>query len=139
MCQVLKILILYRNKNVLHDCPVPFASFTHHFQAYSLILATTYFPSVLPTDQFSLATQGHISYKISQTSSGRPPMTNQVFTETLLFTRCARYTTNTCSHRKNTAMKLAEINAPPKCFLLNDQTVEELNRLCSRCNHFQRK
>ena len=65
-------------------------------------------------------------------------MTSQAFTETLIFTRCSRYLTDTCPQRKNTAMKLAEINAP-KCFLLNDQTVEELNRLCSGCSDFQRK
>ena len=76
-----------------------------------------------------------ISYP--KTLPERLPMTNQVFTETLIFTRCVRYTTDTCPHKKNTAMKLAEINAP-KCFLLNDQTVEELNQLCSQCDHFQR-
>ena len=65
-------------------------------------------------------------------------MTNQVFTETLIFTRCVRYLTDSCPQRKNTAIKLAEINAP-KCFLLNDQTVEELNLICAECNHFQVK
>jgi hypothetical protein len=59
-------------------------------------------------------------------------MANQVFTEMPIFTTCPRYTTNTCPHRKNTTIKFAETNAP-KCFLLNDQTVEELNELCSNC------
>jgi hypothetical protein len=63
-------------------------------------------------------------------------MTDQVFTETLIFTRCFRYLTDTCTNTKNTGMKPAEINAP-KCFLINDQTVEELNNLCTNCSEFQ--
>ena len=66
-------------------------------------------------------------------------MSESVFTETLLFTRCSKYLTDTCPNRKNTAMGLAIINAPPKCFLLNDQTVEELNMLCTGCRAFKQK
>jgi hypothetical protein len=57
-------------------------------------------------------------------------MIKQAFTEKLIVTHCSQYLTDTCPYRKNTAMKLAEINAQ-KCYLLNDKTVETLNGFCS--------
>ena len=59
-------------------------------------------------------------------------MPNQAFTETLQFTRCNNWNTESCPHMNNPQMQLAVINHP-HWFLLNDQTVEELNSLCGSC------
>jgi hypothetical protein len=59
-------------------------------------------------------------------------MPNEAFTETLQFTRCTNWNTHNCPHMKNPNMQLTIINHP-HWFLLNDQTVEELNRLCHSC------
>ena len=65
-------------------------------------------------------------------------MTNQAFTETLTFTRCANWNTDTCPHLNDPHMQLSIINAP-HFWLLNDQTVEELDRLCDGCSALQQK
>ena len=65
-------------------------------------------------------------------------MTNQLFTEILLFNRCANWNTDTCPHLRNPQMQLSIINAP-HCYLLNDKTVEVLNGLCEGCSVLQQK
>jgi len=65
-------------------------------------------------------------------------MTNHAFTESLDFTRCANWNTDTCPHLKNPQMQLSIINEP-HFWLLNDQTVEELDGLCDVCGAFIKK
>lgn len=62
-------------------------------------------------------------------------MPNQAFTEILTFTRCACWNTENCPHLAASHMQMSVINAP-KHWLLNDQTVEELNKLCDDCKEF---
>lgn len=62
-------------------------------------------------------------------------MPDQAFTEILTFTRCARWNTDSCPHLNDPNMQLSIINSP-KHWLLNDQTVEALNKLCDGCKEF---
>jgi len=62
-------------------------------------------------------------------------MPNQAFTEILTFTRCARWNTESCPNLKDHNMQLSIINKP-SFWLLNDQTVEALNRMCDGCKKF---
>ncbi len=55
-------------------------------------------------------------------------MSKVAFTEILTFTRCANWKTENCPHLRKPEMQLTIINHP-SWFLLNDQTVEGLNRL----------
>ena len=59
-------------------------------------------------------------------------MPDNAFTETLELVRCNNWNTESCPHIKNPNMQLTIINRP-HWFLLNDQTVEEINRLCGSC------
>jgi hypothetical protein len=65
-------------------------------------------------------------------------MTDQAFAETLTFTRCANWNTDTCPHLKDPHMQLSIINEP-HFWLLNDKTVEDLNGMCDGCTEFQKK
>ena len=65
-------------------------------------------------------------------------MPNQAFTEILTFTRCANWNTENCPHLKDPNMQLSIINTP-KYWLLNGQTVGELNGMCDRCEEFLRE
>jgi hypothetical protein len=60
-------------------------------------------------------------------------MPNQAFTETLTFTRCANWNTDTCPHLTTSHMQLSIMNQPTNWLLLDDQTVAELNGLCDGC------
>jgi hypothetical protein len=62
-------------------------------------------------------------------------MSTHAFTEILTFTRCANWNMNTCPHLKNTYMQMSIINSP-KNWLLNDQTVDKLNKQCDGCKDF---
>jgi len=59
-------------------------------------------------------------------------MTANAFTEKLQWTQCNNWNKESCPHMKNPNMQLAIVNHP-HWFLLNDQTVEELNSLCGSC------
>ena len=65
-------------------------------------------------------------------------MPNQVFTETLIFTRCQNWNTEACPHLKNPQMQLTIINES-HFWLLNDKTVGELNGICDGCKEFLKK
>jgi len=62
-------------------------------------------------------------------------VSNQAFTEILTFTRCACWNTESCPSLEEPNMQLSVINTP-KHWLLNDRTVEELNKLCDGCKEF---
>ena len=64
-------------------------------------------------------------------------MPNQVFTETLTFTRCANWSTDTCPHLKKPKMQLSIINKS-NWFVMNDKAVEVLNGICDGCEEFQK-
>jgi hypothetical protein len=68
--------------------------------------------------------------------AGGSAMTNEAFTETLQFTRCDNWNTESCPHIKNPKMQLSIINQS-NWFVMNDKTVEELNKLCDGCEDFQ--
>ena len=53
--------------------------------------------------------------------------------EELTFTRCKNWDTPECPNIDTPAMGLAAINWP-HLYLLNDETVRELGRMCQECN-----
>jgi hypothetical protein len=65
-------------------------------------------------------------------------MPTHAFSETLTFTRCQNWDTDECPHLQNPNMQLTLINHP-NWILLNDQTLESLNRLCDGCMGLQTK
>jgi hypothetical protein len=65
-------------------------------------------------------------------------MTNQAFSETLQFTRCNNWNTDSCPHTKTSLMQLSIINQP-HFWLLDDKTVESLNGICDDCAAFMKK
>lgn len=65
-------------------------------------------------------------------------MTTQAFSEILLFTRCTNWNSDKCPHLMMPSMQLTIINSR-SYWLLDDKTVEELNRLCGECRSFIRK
>jgi len=65
-------------------------------------------------------------------------MSEEAFSETLSFTRCSSWNTKICPHLKDPHMQLSIINKP-QFYLLNDQTVLKLNRMCVECKMFMKK
>ena len=59
-------------------------------------------------------------------------MSGPAFTEILTFTICANWNVENCPHLNDLQMQLSIINSP-KHWLLNDQTVEKLNKLFDGC------
>ncbi len=65
-------------------------------------------------------------------------MPKNTITHELLFMRCRNWNTLQCPHLKNAVMALAAINQE-HLFLLADETVAKLRKLCRLCPDFQRK
>jgi hypothetical protein len=59
-------------------------------------------------------------------------------THELLFMRCQNWNTSRCPHRQDAVMALAAINQD-HLFLLADETVAKLKKLCRECHRFQKK
>jgi hypothetical protein len=65
-------------------------------------------------------------------------MITHAFAEVLTFTRCNNWNSDICPHLKDPHMQLSIINEP-RFWLLDDQTVEELNGMCDQCEMFNRR
>ena len=65
-------------------------------------------------------------------------MPDKYITDELLFRRCENWDTEKCPFRSKVAMGLSAINRSNP-FLLSDETVAELNRICESCAVFSRK
>jgi len=65
-------------------------------------------------------------------------MIDHTITPELLFARCENWTTPTCPHQTNAIMGLSIINQE-HLFLLSDETVLQLKKMCQGCRHFKKK
>jgi len=65
-------------------------------------------------------------------------MKDRTITHELLFTRCENWNTKACPHLRNAIMGLSLINQD-HLFLLSDETVFRLKKICSRCPVFKKK
>ena|GEM_PF-2644451 len=65
-------------------------------------------------------------------------MIDQYITPELLFARCENWNTPTCPHQRNAIMGLSIINQD-HLFLLSDETVSQLKKMCKRCSAFKKK
>ena len=65
-------------------------------------------------------------------------MIDQTITPELLFARCENWNTPACPHQINAIMGLSIINQK-HLFLLSDETVLQLKKMCSECTRFKKK
>ena len=65
-------------------------------------------------------------------------MMDRSITHELLFTRCENWNTRACPHKNNAAMGLSIINQA-HLFLLSDETVSRLRKICRTCQAFKKK
>lgn len=65
-------------------------------------------------------------------------MSDQTITPELLFARCKNWNTPVCPHQKNAIMGLSIINQD-HLFLLSDETVLHLKKMCRKCPRFKKK
>ena len=65
-------------------------------------------------------------------------MIDQYITPELLFARCENWNTVVCPHRTNAIMGLSIINQD-HLFLLSDETVWQLKKMCKGCPVFRKK
>ena len=65
-------------------------------------------------------------------------MMDQYITPELLFARCNCWNTPACPYRKNAIMGLSIINQD-HLFLLSDETVLQLRKMCMGCPVFKKK
>jgi hypothetical protein len=65
-------------------------------------------------------------------------MIDQYITPELLFARCENWNTPVCPHQTNAIMGLSIINQD-HLFLLSDETVHQLKKMCKRCPVFRKK
>jgi len=65
-------------------------------------------------------------------------MMDQSITHELLFARCENWDTSTCPYQNNAVMGLSIINQA-HLFLLSDETVSQLKKMCGSCPAFKKK
>ena len=65
-------------------------------------------------------------------------MIDQYITHKLFFARCENWNTETCPHQTNAIMGLSVINRD-HLFLLSDETVSQLKKMCRTCPVFKKK
>ena len=74
---------------------------------------------------------------ITPNASKEEIMTTKAIIEELTFTRCENWNTLKCPNKNTSAMGLSIINRT-SLFLLNDDTVKELDLMCIACCSFYR-
>lgn len=65
-------------------------------------------------------------------------MIDQTITPELLFARCGNWNTPACPHQTDAIMGLSIINRD-HLFLLSDETVRQLIKICKGCPVFKKK
>jgi hypothetical protein len=65
-------------------------------------------------------------------------MIDQYITPELLFARCVYWNTPVCPQQANAIMGLSIINQD-HLFLLSDETVRQLKKICKGCPAFEKK
>jgi hypothetical protein len=65
-------------------------------------------------------------------------MMDRTITHELLFARCEKWNTPACPQQTNAIMGLSLINQD-HLFLLSDETVSRLKKICSNCPAFKKK